>query len=45
MDDYWLRLAVVCVAAAAMLGGVWGVFRVMQTKRRVLSQGEDKGPI
>ena len=44
MDDYWLRLAAVCLVAARMLSGLWGVFRLMQIKGSV-SQGDDKGPI
>ena len=45
MDDYWLRLAAVCVVGAGMLTGLWGVFRLMQMKGSAVSQGDDKGPI
>ena len=44
MDDYWLRLAAVCVVGAGMLSGLWGLFRLMHIKGAV-SQGDDKGPI
>ena len=45
MDDYWLRLAAVCLVGAGMLSGLWGVFRLMQSKGSAVPQGDDKGPI
>jgi len=45
MDDYWLRLAAVCVVGAGMLTGLWGLFRLMHIKALAVSQDDDKGPI
>jgi hypothetical protein len=45
MDDFWLRLAVVSVAGVAMLIGLWGVFRTMQIRGRVLLRGAEKDSI
>jgi hypothetical protein len=45
MDDFWLRLAVVSVAGVAMLTGLWGVFRTMRIRGRVLSRGAKKASL
>lgn len=45
MNDYWLRLAATCVVGAGMLGGLWGLFRLMHNKRQALSRADDKDSI
>jgi len=41
MDNYWLRLAAVCAVGTGMLGGLWGVFRLMHVKRRAPARGDE----